>query len=54
MTFRNVTSFIIEDISKVVKSFNVYIKSINFREVDSEISKADIRINIDSEKNLTN
>ncbi|AID44838.1 ppGpp synthetase I [Candidatus Arthromitus sp. SFB-mouse-NL] len=52
VTFRNVTSFIIEDISKVVKSFNVYIKSINFREVDSEISKADIRINIDSREKL--
>ncbi|BAK81279.1 RelA/SpoT family protein [Candidatus Arthromitus sp. SFB-rat-Yit] len=52
VTFRNVKSSIIEDVSKFVKSFNIYIRSINFRELDSEISRIDIRINIDSREKL--
>lgn len=52
VTFRNVKSSIIEDVSKFVKSFNIYLRSINFRELDSEISRIDIRINIDSREKL--
>lgn len=51
---RRATSSILEDITKVVKSLNIHIKSINFREMNYETSKINIGIVIESKKSLDN
>ena len=52
ISIKNATSSIIEDVTKVIRSLHVYLKSINFREEDFEISRIDIRVTVDSKQNL--
>lgn len=52
ISIKNATSSIIEDVTKIIRSLHVYLKSINFREEDFEISRIDIRVTVDSKQNL--
>ncbi len=52
VTFKGVTSYALENITKIVKSFNIHIRSINFREINNHLSKIDIGIIVDSKDSL--
>lgn len=43
---------IIEDITKLIKSLHIILRSINFREIESGGSRIDIRVTVDSKQNL--
>ena len=52
LTVKNDNFSILEDITKRIKSCQLYLKSINFREVGPHTSKIDVRVTVDSKKNL--
>lgn len=52
MDVRNATFSTIDEVTKKIRSLPIYLKSVNFREIDSEISKIDIRLRVDSKNNL--
>lgn len=54
VTLRHTTPSTLEDITKVVKSLNIHIKSISFREMNHDASKVNIGIVIESKESLDN
>ena len=52
LSVKNDNLSILEEITKTIKSCHVYLKSINFREEGSHTSKIDVRVTVDSKKNL--
>lgn len=52
LSVKNDNLSILEEITKTIKASKVYLKSINFREVGSHTSKIDVRVTVDSKKNL--
>lgn len=52
VTIENSNRPIIEEVTKVIRSVNVYLKSITFKEIDFDTSRVDIRITIDSKNKL--
>lgn len=52
VSIENSNNPIIEEVTKVIRSINIYLKSITFREIDANISGVDIRITIDSKDKL--
>ncbi len=52
MDVKDATIYTIEEVNKKIRTFSIYIRSVNFREIDSEISKIDIRLRVDSKHNL--